>query len=406
MVGPDTEPLDDRLIEAVDAVARTRGDDWPLRLGVAAPRISQHYRNRRANLPRALEQLLPFVYLVAWLPRYLPRLRQALSVAGLRVSGLLETQSLVRILDQGCGPGTGTIAALYECEAASAAARRRTVVEVVARDTHDGMREVAQSLVAEMIDRGCWPHLDLRLAVSRGDILEPIDGAFDLIVFGHSVCELYQHRDSACLDLAARQLLSTLESTLGARGVAVLLEPALATFPDAPLRFREHCRSSGWTSVVGPCPAATGPCPQHGWSTFREPYCGSASKPVSWRPTRAGRNLQEFCVEAGLLPRNERPVLRAPAFWSLVVTTREPHARPLMSGTIVRRRARGVNGLVACYLDRDGAEALTLVTSRFVRVDQGAYRPVSLHDLRADCDGAWSALQPADLSALFPGGWP
>jgi SAM-dependent methyltransferase len=98
----------------------------------------------------------------------------------------------------------------------------------------------------------------LRADLSTG--LPDVDGRFDLIVAAHLLNELFVDQSPAeRVELRARRVLAWSRSLLAARGLMVLIEPALRATSRELLAVRDQLLAAG-LEVVAPC-LWKGPCP-------------------------------------------------------------------------------------------------------------------------------------------------
>jgi SAM-dependent methyltransferase len=157
------------------------------------------------------------------------------------------------VLDLGSGPGPAAAAIL------DAGATRLVLADASGRALDLArciFRERAPSLKTIELDLESAADEDFG-AVRSGEG----EAAFDLVVFGHCLNELWRGRSDRG-ELRVR-LLARAADLLGPSGVLLVVEPALLATSRESLALRDALSASGY-AILGPCPAATDgpyPCP-------------------------------------------------------------------------------------------------------------------------------------------------
>ena len=220
-----------------------------------------------------------------------------------------------RILDLGSGPGPAS-AAILDAGSAGGAGRPE---EIVLADASRKALDLASSLLAPDAAAGA------RIATTLLDLeagQELPAGAFDLIVMGHCLNELWRGRPDAVerrLDLVRRA-----SERLAPGGRILLIEPALLSTCRELIALRDGLARGGWT-VLSPCPGSYA-CPA--FAAGPERSCHAQSP---WAPNESVASLAKA---AGL----DRMAVK----WSYFLLS--PEAAVESVGAGVAAGAGGANG--------------------------------------------------------------
>jgi len=252
-----TRTLPEWWVPVLESIAGIRLDSTAdLRRVAAAVRELSHYLNdtaerresttRYMNSTRAREAYLLYFSTVNLL-KLLPALRE------LNATDVLQTARL-RVLDVGCGPGTG-VAGLH---AFFQDRSERPILDITAADAvQSNVRSYARA--AELIAAQTGIVTEVRetpfnLATPRG-----IDEEYDLIIGMNVLNELPRGKRKGAMQWLGEHL--------SANGHLLVIEPALRETSRELLELRDYAVETGWT-VFAPC--------------FRQADCPALQKATDW----------------------------------------------------------------------------------------------------------------------------
>lgn len=232
-----------------------------LRKIMAAVRVLSAYLNdtgerrvrtsRYMNSGRSREAYLVYYSTVNLLKLHHP-LRELSTAEALRSASLRSVP--LRVLDIGCGPGTG-VAGLHSFFAEQSLSPRLAIT--AADSVPSNTRSYAQAAALIAGETGITTEVREKTfnLAAPGDL----DGEFDLILAMNVLNELPQAK--------GRQALQWLGEHLSATGHLLVIEPALRETSRALLALRDHAVEQGWT-VFAPC--------------FRQSTCPALLKETDW----------------------------------------------------------------------------------------------------------------------------
>lgn len=225
-------------LEVIDAEARTRfgpRDRTGAALAEAVAALSQVY-NRRGGRLRD-QEAAHVARLRFFLPRDLPKVAGPLSE--LASAGALPEGRRWRLLDLGAGLGTTGLGV------ASVAPVDTLDIQAVERDA--AALEIYAALAARATRAGLIPPVSLATSTADLATFIPETGAWDLVVVGLALNELFES------DVSARVAwLGRIGGALAPGGSLIVLEPALRDVTRALMAVRDRVGDVG-LSVFGPC---------------------------------------------------------------------------------------------------------------------------------------------------------
>lgn len=243
------------------------------RYAPALRRLSEYLNDttarRSATRPylrdRALREAYLLYFTTANLLKLLPplaELRRGDALRGDAVSmtydaehvGDARSGRILRVLDLGCGPGTG-VAGIH---AFLETLRAPVAVEMLALDAVTANTDAAAQVAADLRERTGLP---VTVQTERADLAHPpeLEERFDLVLGMNVLNELSPG--------AASRLREWIIQRLAAAGDLLLIEPALRETSRTLLHFRDAAVAEGWT-VYAPC--------------FRQKGCPALLNPGDW----------------------------------------------------------------------------------------------------------------------------
>ena len=232
-------------------------------LAESVARLSEIYTRRRDLLPEGILEAkeLRQAYLTYYLPASLFKLKAILNEIWCHpLSREFLTQDL-RVLDLGCGPGTGSLGILDLAVDSDAPFKS---LEFVAVDQLAANLRDAQSLFtryAEHLHHTGWS-VSCKLRTEEADLTRPLklDGStFNFVILGNVINELFPgERDR--LKRCSSVVSSVADRWLSPRGFVILIEPALRETSRDLLQVRDHLLTSTDLKVYSPC-VHNLPCP-------------------------------------------------------------------------------------------------------------------------------------------------
>ncbi|MBX7145050.1 MAG: small ribosomal subunit Rsm22 family protein [Oligoflexia bacterium] len=208
------------------------------------------------SISRREAQAYALYYLQVNLPKFVRLIRE--------LPSSLRSQPL-RVLDYGCGPGTGSMALLSQA---------LQIQSLTAFDRLRPMLDVFTDIVHAL---AC----DMRPQYTQ-DESTALAGIYDLILCGNVFCELEIAKKMSCFHQLCQRL--------SPGGALVILEPALQETADALVRMRDaFVGEPGEYAVIFPC-THHNPCPL--LSSNRGPAWCHAT--LSWEAPQLVRQLDEL----------------------------------------------------------------------------------------------------------------
>jgi SAM-dependent methyltransferase len=341
-------------------------------------------------------------YSLIHVPRYLPRLREALNTAGLSMAGLVGAIGPnLTILDVGCGPGTCTLAALMDLNDAARGLGLTVRVRVRGRDRKPQL-DTAGEIIHTATNEGLWDRLQIDWEPDEADMFDSVTDPADLVMFGHSICEQYKPRRQMSLSNLWEAIKQFLSTALKTRGVAVILEPIYYTERWIPIHLREALSKGDGPEILGPCPRQCS-CPELLRERKRR-RCGAVASSVGWELDDAGRSLRDVAVLAGkgILRSSfgEVCVFQGQKYFGLVVGRGARPIAPDGVGTVVARP--GLKGFVfVCAGYGEGDIRLLEIPRAGVQPEDAQYETVIVIPASPGPKPSAPSTMPFKLSALY-----
>ena len=223
--------------------------------------IAERYTNLRESTITALSEQECQAYAAYYLLINIEKIARLLAT-----QSQLTSSSGLRVLDYGCGPGTGGLALALTC---------KNAFSLTAIDSNPGMRKVALKLIADLKNWGSLTSYEI-LPLQT----EP-KGLFDLIIIGHVLNEMPVPEQE--------QLLLKLLSRLTSTGTLLILESALPQQTRELMAHRDFLLAHDTSlKIVFPC-THQAPCPMLKNSTTD--WCHGS---MNWKPPHLIRQLDQL----------------------------------------------------------------------------------------------------------------